>query len=75
MVKEYEVDWNLYYLSQILFDLDSYRFDYEIRSKLNELKSIVDSKLIKDDLGDYNVISERIKLLLCLEEPNKKNRR
>lgn len=45
IIKELPVDENLIHLEHVIFDLDSYKFDRDILSKINELKTLVDKKL------------------------------
>lgn len=59
------IDKNLYHLQNVLFDLDNYSFDSDIIALLNDLKSLVDNKLLSnidfnktsvDDLNNINLI-------------------
>lgn len=59
------IDKNLYHLQNVLFDLDNYSFDSDIIALLNDLKSLVDNKLLfnidfnktsVDDLNNINLI-------------------
>lgn len=69
MYKEVEVDVNLYHLEFILFDLDNYKFDSDIISILNDLKSLVDKKIWSNiKLEESYVIDDKIKLKLFLEK-------
>lgn len=45
IIEELPVDENLIHLEHVIFDLDSYKFDRDILSKINELKTLVDKKL------------------------------
>lgn len=59
------IDKNLYHLQNVLFDLDNYSFDSDIIALLNDLKYLVDNKLLSnidfnktsvDDLNNINLI-------------------
>ena len=59
------IDKNLYHLQNVLFDLDNYSFDSDIIALLNDLKSLVDNKLLSnidfnktsvDNLNNINLI-------------------
>lgn len=59
------IDKNLYHLQNVLFDLDNYSFDSDIIALLNDLKTLVDNKLLSnidfnktsvDDLNNINLI-------------------
>lgn len=59
------IDKNLYHLQNVLFDLDNYSFDSDIIALLNDLKSLVDNKLLSNidfnktsvnDLNNINLI-------------------
>ena len=45
IIEELPVDESLIHLEHVIFDLDSYKFDRDILSKINELKTLVDKKL------------------------------
>ena len=45
MIEELQVEENLIHLEKVLFDLDNYRFDKDVITLLNQLKSLVDKKL------------------------------
>lgn len=45
IVEELQVDENLIHLENVIFDLDSYKFDRDVIALLNQLKSLVDKKL------------------------------
>lgn len=45
MTEEKVIDENLLHLENVLLDLDNYKFDQEIISLLNDLKSLCDKKL------------------------------
>lgn len=69
MYKEIEVDRNLYHLLNVLFDLDSYKFDREVITLLNQLKSLVDKKLWSGlDFENYNIMDEKIIVRSLLEK-------
>lgn len=69
MYKEIEVDRNLYHLLNVLFDLDSYKFDREVIALLNQLKSLVDKKLWSGlDFEYYNIMDEKIIVRYLLEK-------
>lgn len=67
--KEIEVDRNLYYLMNLLFELDHYKFDSDVIKILNDLKTLVDKKLFSDyDFSNYNIMSEKIIIRFLLNE-------
>lgn len=69
MYKEIEVDINLFFLENLLFGLDYYKFDTDIIKLLNELKSLVDKKLYSNfPFEDYNVLDEKIKIRFLLQK-------
>lgn len=69
MYKEIEVDRNLYHLLDVLFDLDSYKFDREVITLLNQLKSLVDKKIWSGfDFANYNIMDEKIIVRFLLEK-------
>ena len=56
-----EVDYNLLYLSNILFDLDSRHFDEEVSKLLNELRFLLDEKMYsKLYLKNRDVINQKL---------------
>ncbi len=56
-----EVDYNLLYLSNILFDLDSRHFDEEVSKLLNELRFLLDEKMYsKLNLKNRDVINQKL---------------
>lgn len=72
MEKEFDIDINLFYLENILFDLDKYNFADDITKKLNELKNLVEQKMWgHDDLAGYDILDEKIKIQLFLKKNTK----
>ena len=66
-VKELTVDENLLHLQNVLFDLDTYKFDREILKLLIELKSLVDKKMFSNlNLEKYDVEKQEVILKLYL---------
>ena len=63
MKKEIEVDFNLYHLLFVLLDLDNYTFDSDINNLLNQLKSLVNDKLLKD-CPDNGILDKNIKIIV-----------
>ena len=56
-----EVDYNLLYLSNILFDLDSRHFDEEVSKLLDELRFLLDEKMYsKLNLKNRDVINQKL---------------
>lgn len=69
MYKEVVVDSNLYYLENVLFDLDNYKFDRDVIKLLNQLKTLVDNKLWSGlDFENYNIMDEKIIVRYLLEK-------
>ena len=69
MYKEIVVDRNLYHLLDVLFDLDSYKFDSDIIEKLNDLKVLVDKKLWSNtNLSGYDILDEKIIIRFSLQK-------
>lgn len=61
MYQEIEVDSNLYHLENVLFDLDSYKFDKDIIKLLNDLKLLVDKKLYSTfNPNGYDIIDQKL---------------
>ena len=63
MKKEIEVDFNLFHLLYVLLDLDNYKFDNDILELLNELQTLVNSKIYKNTYIT-GVIDKNIKISL-----------
>lgn len=69
MYKDFVVDSNLYHLLNVLFDLDSYKFDKDIIKILNDLKILVDKKMFSNfDFSDCNVQSKEIVIRFLLND-------
>lgn len=69
MYKEIVVDRNLYHLLDVLFDLDSYKFDSDILKLLNDLKVLVDKKLwANTNLSGYDIMDEKIIIRFSLQK-------
>lgn len=45
IVEQLQVDENLIYLENVLFDLDYYKFDADVLSLLNQLRTLINEKL------------------------------
>lgn len=69
MYKEILVDRDLFHLLNVLFDLDSYKFDNDVIKLINELKSLVDKKLFSDyEFENYHIIDDKIIIRYLLEK-------
>ena len=69
MYKDIVVDRNLYHLMNVLFDLDSYKFDKDIIKILNDLKNLVDKKMFSNfDFSNYNIQSNDIVIRFLLND-------
>lgn len=68
MLKEIEVDKNLFILENFLFDLDNYNFDREVQTRLNDLIEIVERKLWGDfDFFDKHCLLDK-KIIVKFKE-------
>ena len=55
------IDKDLYYLFNLLLDLDNYKFDYDVTRAIEDLTSLVCTKLTKDfDFDKYDINSEYV---------------
>lgn len=69
MVLENELDLNLFYLEQLLFSLDSYKFDRDILSKIMELQDLVCKKINSSlPTGDYDILDIKVKQIFYLKK-------
>lgn len=69
MYEKLEVDKNLYHLENVLFDLDSYKFDADIIKILNDLKFLVDKKIYSNfNQNGYDIIDEKIIIEFLLKK-------
>lgn len=61
--KEIEVDFNLFHLLYVLFDLDNYTFDRDIIELLNQLHTLVNKKMF-DNFPYNGVLDKNIKIIV-----------
>ena len=61
IVEELQVDENLIHLENVIFDLDSYKFDRDVIALLNQLKSLVDKKLYSNfNLKGRDIVEQKM---------------
>lgn len=72
VVEDVFVDYNLLYLNNVLFSLDSWQFDCDILKLLNELKTLVDKKMFFNfNLNNFDVEEQKVILRYYLKEDKK----
>ena len=69
IVEELQVDENLIHLENVIFDLDSYKFDRDVIALLNQLKSLVDKKLYSNfNLKGRDIAEQKMYIRFKLKE-------
>lgn len=67
MKYEIEVDSNLLYLQNVLFDLSNYKFDKDILALLNQLQTLLTNKMYSKYDFDSFILDKKIKITLITE--------
>lgn len=69
IVKELQVDENLIHLENVIFDLGSYKFDRDVITLLNQLKTLVDKKLYSNfNLKGRDVVEQKMYIRFKLKK-------
>lgn len=63
-------DLNLYHLFMTLEDMQKYNFSEKIKTKVNELYSLVDTELFPKIPNNYEIIDTKCIYILFLEKSN-----
>ena len=72
MNKELVVNRSLYHLLEVLFDLDNYQFDNDVVKILNDLKTLVDSKIYSSFNFEDSIYQLQPDLVLLFKPLEKK---
>lgn len=72
MNKELVVNRSLYHLLEVLFDLDNYQFDNDVVKILNDLKTLVDSKIYSSFNFEDSIYQLEPDLVLLFKPVEKK---
>ena len=69
IVEELQVDEDLIHLVNVIFNLDSYKFDRDVIALLNQLKSLVDKKLYSNfNLKGRDIVEQKMYIRFKLKE-------
>lgn len=69
IVEELKVDEALIYLENLLFSLDAYKFDRDVISLLNDLKTLVDKKLYSNfNLKGLDIMTQEMYIRFKLKK-------
>ncbi len=72
MNKELVVNRSLYHLLEVLLDLDNYQFDNDVVKILNDLKTLVDSKIYSSFNFEDSIYQLQPDLVLLFKPLEKK---
>ena len=69
ILEELQVDENLIYLENFIFDLERYKFDKDVIVLLNQLKSLIDKKLYSNlNLKGRDIVEQKMYIRFKLKE-------
>ena len=69
ILEELQVDENLIYLENFIFDLERYKFDKDVIVLLNQLKSLIDKKLYSNlNLKGRDIVERKMYMRFKLKE-------